>query len=664
VTSYRGLKERLEEIGCYPDLLDVLISPSNMRNFADAISGELVSIPAMIQRKIQEIHEGSLTYLKNMADLEAALSVKREETLRWEEQAKKDFGQLASLLGLDLGRFDCGASELELIKGEMSQKLEEIPRQLESIAKISGRLETEEIDHKLQAVMKAEAVLPQRESVISMAKELVNARKIEKLLTTWSGSFKQLPPASRPQDLQSFSIPSIPPRLKSALPKNALMLSERINEAKRKMSYATRICSKYRIPMELVDLKNRIKSYRELLSALKHPSAEIRGVEAIVFRENGKAIVSIPLDKAVEDPSVFTELESVPRVHRPAKWGKVDFKQKVKKCVEQVEQFILELDHAKKSISVAKQKLSEAKKLIGLLESDKSSFSSKVNRIEGSIQKSLGELGRACGGLQIFGVELPEMKEGLEFINDGYDALASGLKEARGLLKNGAKKLLQEFPELAGEIGKIGPGAIRDLMFSLDQKRKELSNQSESCRQLVKWIELNLEAKRRNDSMAGTIELLSLALGVAKEILSKLAEETEAYSSIFAEPGFKFTHLGEGRFISSVDSVPITHPGGSEKAVMSIGIMATIARCFDFPVILDEALDRIDVDKVAPLLDYATGLSAHNQLCLVVCKSFNIEKNPALLQILSNWRIHKVSRKGRKKFVELVEPNSIIQYAM
>lgn len=679
VNSPRRLKEKLEEIGCHPDLIDTLISPSNVRNFADAISGELVSIPAMVQREIQGIHDGSLAYIRNIVDFEASLSAKREETSGWEEQARREFTQLASPLHIDLKCFERGAGGLEPVRREVGKRLEEeIPKQMGRIAELSGKLKTKEIERKIQAILDAEVVLSERKSALLLMEELGNARTMKELLTRWSGCFKQLPPVSRPQDLQSFSVPDVRGVDSSAIPKHTLRVLDLIREAKGGILSCKTICVKHKIPIDSREIKSRTKSYRELLKAIKHPSNKAKGVNAIVFKENDRVIVSIPLDEAVKDPSVFTELEPVPRVHKPMKLKKEEFKRETRKCEQQIRRLISELNDVKGHFSKSKRGLSEAKNLIALAEKERSSIETKARKMDESIQKSLARLNRACGGLvRLFDIQVPEVK-GTEFIGGGYDALDSGLEGAKKSIEEETKSMLKEFPEVAGKVGKIGLGSIRDLMSWLEREQEELSKQSEAYRRLAEWIDLNMDAKRRNDSMSESIEILDAAAGVAKSILSMIAENTDLgkiieqvsaevergvadmYSSVFAEPSFAFTHLEKGKFVSSVESVPITHPGGSEKAVISMGIMATIARCFDFPLILDEALDRIDVDKVVPLLGYATGLSSRTQLCLVVCRSFNIEKNPVVLPILDNWRIYRVSRRGREKFIELVEPSSIL----
>jgi hypothetical protein len=94
-----------------------------------------------------------------------------------------------------------------------------------------------------------------------------------------------------------------------------------------------------------------------------------------------------------------------------------------------------------------------------------------------------------------------------------------------------------------------------------------------------------------------------------------------------------------------------------------MGVMVSLANCFDVPVIFDEALDRIDADNVAPFVNYLTGISQSIQMCIVACKSFSIEKNPKLRDPLLNWKIYRVLVKGREKLIEPINVDLILEKA-
>ena len=659
-------------------MLDALISPSNVRNFEEAISGELVSIPSMIKRRISAIHEGASTCLKNLGELEAVLSVKRDEVERWFKRVRGEFSGLASALGIPVKCFDRGPKELERIREMIKRELEEAPARAERLAEVSGRLESKEFEHKFEAVRFAQAVFSERESVRSMIGKLEEVRGKEKLLSKWSEDFGRLPPVTRPQELGSFQVPTVAGVDFSVFPQGVSEIFSSIRGAKRELSNAERVCSRFGIRAEFEELKKRIKVYRRLLEAIEHPSERAEGIQAIVFEEEGKGVVSIPLEQAVENPLLFLELQPVPRVHVQKGWEPGRFKREIKKYSDEVRRIVFELRDARNSLSRVRSLLAETKRMAGILQTARSSSEAEVERIERSIGEVYVRIGRACEGLKLFDIKPPE-KLDVDRIAEGYDFLALGIENAEKRLIKEVGDLLEEFPEFSGRIKKTGIEGIENLKALLAHEREKLLEVTEKRRRMLGWIDLNIEAFARNWSMAETIEMLASVVNVSGRILQRLVELTdldkiveqismeieqgvsEIYSSVLGEPRFKFTHVGGGEFVSTVDSVPVSHPGGSEKAVLSMGIMATLARCFGLPLILDEALDRIDAVKVAPLLEYVSGLSSSIQVTLVACRSFNIEKNPELPPILETWRIHKVSKKRLEKVIEPVEPSLIIQ---
>jgi len=64
-TGVTAIKERLQADRISPELLDVLIAPSNVANFADAIGGELISVPELIQKQIEQRRQRAQFYREN-----------------------------------------------------------------------------------------------------------------------------------------------------------------------------------------------------------------------------------------------------------------------------------------------------------------------------------------------------------------------------------------------------------------------------------------------------------------------------------------------------------------------------------------------------------------------------------------------------------------------
>jgi hypothetical protein len=79
ITSSKALKEKLLELQVYPEILDILISPSNVRNFSEAINGSVVRIPEIIAKRISNIHSNVEKYLNNLQKLYEKIVVEKDE---------------------------------------------------------------------------------------------------------------------------------------------------------------------------------------------------------------------------------------------------------------------------------------------------------------------------------------------------------------------------------------------------------------------------------------------------------------------------------------------------------------------------------------------------------------------------------------------------------
>ena len=148
-----------------------------------------------------------------------------------------------------------------------------------------------------------------------------------------------------------------------------------------------------------------------------------------------------------------------------------------------------------------------------------------------------------------------------------------------------------------------------------------------------------------------------------KKIIEELADKIQAnvddvYDKIFPEDAtFSFEHLEKGQFLSSINGEPITHPSGSQKVAISMGIMLSLGETFGLPILLDEAFDRVDVNRLRFFTEYITGVAASPntpQICLAGFTTYNIEKNPDVLNFVGKWRVYQVKRTGAmEKTIEL-----------
>lgn len=136
---------------------------------------------------------------------------------------------------------------------------------------------------------------------------------------------------------------------------------------------------------------------------------------------------------------------------------------------------------------------------------------------------------------------------------------------------------------------------------------------------------------------------------IIEELPEKIEENVrDIYSRIFPEDeSFNFGHSGKGQFLSTINNEPITHPSGSQRAAISVGIMLSLAHTFGLPMILDEAFDRIDIKRLKFFCECITGLAGLPegcQTCLAGYTSFNIENNPEILPFINCWKTYLVER--------------------
>jgi hypothetical protein len=234
---------------------------------------------------------------------------------------------------------------------------------------------------------------------------------------------------------------------------------------------------------------------------------------------------------------------------------------------------------------------------------------------------------------------------------------------------SGAKATIRE--NLEGELSafddievpdEINEEAFDVLVETLEQKEVELQEAGEVLDDLETWIDQNL------DDVETTVEKLDTARvagGVAaigalvfhevkqksdiSEIVDQLADSIETnvratYNHIFAGESLEFRHEGDGEFRCRLNGEEITHPSGSQRAVMSFGIMLSLAKSFDLPILLVEAADRFDYIRLASFYDFITGITADQgiQTCLVMCKSKDIEENEEVREQMADSAIYRL----------------------
>jgi hypothetical protein len=102
--------------------------------------------------------------------------------------------------------------------------------------------------------------------------------------------------------------------------------------------------------------------------------------------------------------------------------------------------------------------------------------------------------------------------------------------------------------------------------------------------------------------------------------------------------------------VETPDGSPVTHPAGSHKAVISLGVMLTLSKLFDLPLFLDEATDRFDYITLPNTFRFVDSLCkdpSGPQVCFVSYRTLNIERNQDILDVVKSWRIYLIERKDK-----------------
>jgi len=680
ISTIRFFKEKLVELGIHPEILDILLSPSNVRIFSEAINGSVVRVPEIIATRISRIHENTRKYLSNLGKMHGIIVIEREEFEKRTTELMKEFQDVSKNLPeinsdeiFVIGRT---AKNLEELQGTLRKNLEYMPEKAGEMKKTLTLLSSEKYDIWIDAINKIVALTPKKEELKIFIEKLNRFENIHDRLNDWKVTFEQLPPDSSPEGVTTFSLPkyekfdfsifSNPERIKS------IFLS--INGAKSSLQKTHQICEEYGVEPKFSQINDMIKSYSRLLKALKTPS-EPEGDPALISKREDKTIVSIPLNLALDKLHYLRGIEPTPLIHRPEKLVRKKFKKEISSVQGRISTFTTQLRKAKKGLSDAKKLLKKAKRLRGslhkelrLVESDKKK---STKRLEKLLQECNSTYHHLC---EVFKIPYKEIDLSSEdSVELSFEIILRKYKQAQKKFERDLSRRLKDYPEIAKkiEVSKAQtPGEIVARLTKEFEKRiEEITRLQKEYKKVSEWILSNDSQIKSLENRNKTREILTVALIIAQEVLSRVYEKAdikriveeladkivenvrEVYSKIFPEDeSINFEHLKEGQFLSTINNEPITHPSGSQRVAMSIGIMLSLAETFGLPIILDEAFDRIDVNRLTFFSEYLTGISAGDpnasQICLAGYTTFNIEKNPEVLRFINNWKIYLIKRTG------------------
>ena len=674
VSTSKALKEKLVELGIYSEVLDVLISASNVRNFSEAINGSVVRVPEIIAAKISKLHENSGKYLENLKKLHGVIVLEKDTCEKRIKELKISFSEVTK----NLPQFNVDeifikgrtAENLEKVQQSISKELASIPERMGEIREKLALLSSEKYDLWTKAIESITTVLASKEELKNLLSRVSNLQRLQEILARWKVAFDQLPPDTHPEGLLTFNIPRYDDVDFSAFTDSEIIKSIFIccEEAKELMRLANTVCEKYKVPFKFQQINEVIKAYEELFKAIKKPSEPI-GDPALISKRNGKTLVSIPLDVALKKVEYLKGVEPTPLVHRPSEMDEAKFQEEISRLQEEIRLYLSELRSAKRKLTEAKKLLSKAKKSRETLDAEikllKEEEQKNCRKLIGLTDDWKTSYDHMC---KVFGVGYEEIDLSTpDSIDKSYEKILEKYAIAQGIFELDLIQHLKRCPEILDKYkGQKPTDMVKKVREEFQKMIEKLSELQREYQKVNEWILSNITQVEALESNIKTIEVASVALAVSQEIFARIYQKTDInriieeladkievsvrdmYSKLFPEDeSFCFEHVEKGQFISTINGEPITHPSGSQRVAISIGIMLALSETFKLPMLLDEAFDRIDVNRLKFFTECITSIAkSHDapQICLAGYKTYNIEKNPEVANLINNWKVYLVKR--------------------
>jgi hypothetical protein len=665
-TGVTAIKDTLEEKEVYTEILNVLIAPSNIANFSEAVSGEIIDVPELIEQEIErrrkrsEWYQQRLTMLKNGCEKQDEQLSEELENLR-KAFLNHDFAAADLSQEEAAKQFDAGGDGLWLFKETVSERGGELPNVRQQVQALSQLVEqVQDQTEKIGAVGDARE---DQEKVSEWVVEQPQFESAHDTVRRWEDRLEGLPSEENIESVTEFS-PLDTEDFDFDLLKNGEELEENLDEIttiQEKIGEAKEIRKNDDIPKGRLD--ERKAELDRLIESLDDPVAEPDGVDSVLFVEGSSAAVGVPESEvdALQDEPSYTDVASTPQVVQTEEGTSAtldEYREEVENDRDDIELAIAARNDAKELVEKFKEKVPDR------LAKERKSLKRKANYREEKIDDATQEWNRAYANLCSEFDTLEE--EDLAF--DDVAAVKQSVSRLQEAV-SGAKATIRE--NLEGELSafddievpdEINEEALDELVETLEQKEVDLQEAGEVLDDLETWIDQNL------DDVETTLEKLDTARvagGVAtigalvfhevkqksdiSEIVDQLADSIETnvratYNHIFAGESLEFRHEGDGEFRCSLNGDEITHPSGSQRAVMSFGIMLSLAKSFDLPILLDEAADRFDYIRLASFYDFITGITADQgiQTSLVMCKSKDIEEHEEVREQMADSAIYRL----------------------
>ena len=664
------IADKMIEIGIYPEILDTLIAPSNVRNFSKTINNEIVTIPKVISQTISAIRDNVRKYLKNLETMNNILILEKESFNKRLKSLQKDLTKISPEEANKITKIFLRDTKqnLRAFLKEVENTLEKIPEETKNIENLIAELDTN-IRDKIKLVQELINELENKKQVENRVEQDSVLEESKTTIDKWANSFQNLPSVNNvdafidfkpPKDYKNFNYETL------TKPEKVQSIFTHFEKTKKLLKQAREILKKHDTTFE--NLTSLITSFRKLRGALESPSEEPFGDRATVSysEEEQRTQVSIPIDTLMKKPQ-YMKIHSTPVAHKPReKIAGLDGL--VRAQLRLLTKTLTELTRAKEDKKKAQESLQTMKTLLPLLQEEAKQLkfkreenSKELTSIQSIWNQKYGSLCRSFA----FKPQKIDLSTG-ESLVSSIGTLSKAISGANNTLQLNLKEKLKEFPEIKYE-KETTEQEIDQIIKALTKKIKELLETKQRCQDIRDWINKHFEEIQDLEQKVRAITVSNIFIVVLKEIFDPIYEKTdletiaerlaesieaevkEAYQRILADESLKFEHIGKAMFRNTLDDQPITHPSGSQRASISLGIMMAMAKTFDLPVMLDEATDRYDTNHIKTFMEYVTAIASdpnNPQISLAIYKTMDVEKNPELLSFLGGSRTYGIERKS------------------
>jgi AAA domain len=685
-TNVTKVKEKFNELGIYSDIIDTLISPSNIRNFTDAINNEMVTIPDMIAKQVSSLNKGADKLLVSLGKLEALLVTEKESYQRKLDEMKAELASVSSI--------EPSILENMFVLGTVHKEVwARLKTTEEALTKLpSKEIEMEllkqkwapEFKGKMEKIAHVRLVSQQGPEAISLISNRDGQMKAWDTVRLMQSNLKSLPSGENILALGEFDVPSAKQIDFAVLfdPDRIRKIFQLLERARVDLNKAVQIAKKYNVAPTPGEVRSLAASYKKLERAIRTPQNRPEGTEAVVVyaEEERQSTVFLPLESLIDNPNYIRGMTEAPSVFRTRNLSKAQ----LGKISKEVKGKADDLEHCRAFLKSATESVSEIKQLLPSLDNEERVLRNKKDQSEQNLSLMLQDWRSIHKELKAgFGIELaPHDLSTAGDIRKFTESLGPIVKDAElGLIRELRSALSSAGISAPQGLGLDGIARVDDLFT---KQSVELTSKKEQLQRTETWIKSNIEKLKEAEDMLLTIQTTDSAALILDVLLRKVQENTSlnvmvehiaqsieenvrnCVEMIVPEEIVTFRHAGEGNFIvATPDGSPITHPAGSHKAVISLGVMLTLSKLFDLPLFLDEATDRFDyitLPNTFRFIDTLCKNSSGPQVCFVSYRTLNIEKNQGIIDVISGWRIYLIERKDKlqKQIRTISDVNQII----